>query len=47
LINTLDGLAARCGECGKLAMLPLPVGRQRCWHCRHPKAHLPHRAAAN
>lgn len=47
LVNALDGLTTRCAECGRTANLPLPVDRHRCWHCRHPKAHLPRRAATS
>jgi hypothetical protein len=42
LIDAIDGLTARCDECGRTALLPLPVGTQHCWQCRHPNAHVPH-----
>ena len=42
LIDAVVGVTARCSECRKAPMLPLPVSCARCWHCRHPRLHLPH-----
>lgn len=34
LIDSVDGIAERRSECGRVATLPLR--RHQCWHCRHP-----------
>jgi hypothetical protein len=47
LIDALDGITARCGECGKTTMLPLPVGAHQCWQCRHSTALVPRLGARN
>lgn len=42
LVDALEGFTS-CAECGRTAMLPLPVSGHRCWRCRHPHVHVPRR----
>lgn len=43
LVDSIDGVAERCRDCGRVTMLPLPVRGHECWRCRHPGLDIAHR----
>jgi hypothetical protein len=33
LIEAIEQASGRCAQCGRVSLLPLPLGTRRCLHC--------------
>jgi len=42
LVQVLEGLSACCARCGRMTLLPLPLGSHECRRCHHGVLSLTH-----